>query len=160
MRKKKFIIEDLGAEFLVPFFPRFLALKSSTYFFKWKHHYFSKNIIFFHPNDDLLTQFLFLNGKRCHLLTFLWRLESEITRGKRNHKFRALEKEYCQQKKNQIPSLEVWLLLVFLNMVFISPLIKQFLMINCKFYISSFTYLHLWNPYLLNEILFFTKMNA
>ena len=62
-------------------------------FLKWKHHYLSENIAIFHSNDDLFTKYLFLNEKRCHLMTFSWRLESKRTRlrGKRNHKFPAFE---------------------------------------------------------------------
>ena len=43
-------------------------------------------------NDDFFTQYLFLNGKRCHLMTFSWWLESARARvrGKSNHKFGAL----------------------------------------------------------------------
>ena len=55
--------------------------------FEWKHY-------IFHSNDDFFfTQYLFLNEKRCHLMTFSWRLESKRTRarGKRNHKFRAYD---------------------------------------------------------------------
>ena len=65
----------LGTEFVVPLSSRSssLALKSSTY---W-HHSLSENIAIFHP---------FLNKKGCHLITFTWWLESERTRGKRNHK--------------------------------------------------------------------------
>ena len=50
------------------------------------------NIAIFHWNYDLFTQYHFLKEKRCHKMTFSWRLESERTRarGKRNHKFRAL----------------------------------------------------------------------
>ena len=71
----------------------FLSFSSSQVvnFIKWKHHCLSENIIFFHSNDDLFTQYLFLNKKRCHLMNFSWRLESKRTRGKRNHKFRALD---------------------------------------------------------------------
>ena len=55
-------------------------------------YYLSKSIAIFHSNDDLFTQYLFLNEKRCNLMTFSWRLESESTRvrGKRNHKFCAI----------------------------------------------------------------------
>ena len=46
--------------------------------FEWKHCHIS-----------LFTQYLFLNEKRCHLMTFSWQFESKRTRarGKRNHKF-------------------------------------------------------------------------
>ena len=65
----------------------FLSFSSSQVvnFLKWKHHYLSENI-----SLNFFTQYLFLNEKRCHSMTFSWRLESERTRGKRNHKFRAL----------------------------------------------------------------------
>ena len=33
-------------------------------FLKWKHHYLSENIAIFHSNDDLFTQYLFLNKKK------------------------------------------------------------------------------------------------
>ena len=77
--------------FLFPlFFSRSLALKSSTFLSEniiiWVKTlpYFSQMMIFF-------TQYLFLNEKRCHLMTFSWWLESKRTRarGKSNHKFRA-----------------------------------------------------------------------
>ena len=60
-------------------------------FLKWKHHYLSENIAIFHSNYDLFTQYLFLNEKRCHLMTFSWQLESKKMRvtGKSNHKFRT-----------------------------------------------------------------------
>ena len=76
-------IHYYGAEFVVPFSPRscfFFALKLST----------CENIATFHSNDDLLSQYLFLNEKSCHLMTFSWQLESERTSGKTNHKFLAL----------------------------------------------------------------------
>ena len=38
-------------------------------------------------NFNFFTQYLFLNKKK---VTFSWRLESKRTRGKSNHKFRAL----------------------------------------------------------------------
>ena len=62
-------------------------------FLKWKHPYLSKNIAIFHSNDDFFTQYLFMYEKRCHLMTFSWRLESQRTRarGKSNHKFRAIK---------------------------------------------------------------------
>ena len=74
----------------------FLLLSFSCFqvinFLKWKHHYLSKNIAIFHSNDDLFTQYLFLNEKRCHLMTFSWQFESERmrARGKRNREFRTL----------------------------------------------------------------------
>ena len=51
--------------------------------------YFTQ-IIFFHP-IPLFEQ------KRCHLMTFSWRLKSKRTRawGKRNHKFHVLDKLGC-----------------------------------------------------------------
>ena len=65
-------------------------------FLKWKHHYLSENIAIFHSNDDLFPQYLFLNEKRCHLMTFSWRPESERmrARGKINHKFSGLLLDY------------------------------------------------------------------
>ena len=65
-------------------------------FLKWKHHHLSENIAIFHSNYDLFTQYIFLNEKRCHLMTFSWRVGSERTkaRGKRNHKFRASLSKY------------------------------------------------------------------
>ena len=76
---------NYGAEFVVSFSSRCQVVN----FFMWKHHYLSENIGIFHSNDDLFTPYLFLNKKRCHLMTFSWRLESERTRAreKRNHKF-------------------------------------------------------------------------
>ena len=74
------------AEFVVPFSSRScsLTLKLSTLFsFEWAHCHISLKWWSFHP-IPLLEQ------KRCHLMTFTWRLESERTRGKRNHKFHAL----------------------------------------------------------------------
>ena len=57
--------------FLFPLALIFLLLK-------WKHHYFTENIIIFYSNDDFFfTQYLFLNEKRCHLMTLSWQLESE-----------------------------------------------------------------------------------
>ena len=83
---------EFGAEFVVSFFLSLLFSRSQVVnFFKWKHHYLSENIAIFHSNDDLFNQYLFLNEKGCHLMTFSWKLESERTRskGKRNHKFRT-----------------------------------------------------------------------
>ena len=57
-----------GTEFVVPFSSR--------------SHYLSENIAIFHSNDNLFTQYLFLNKKRCHLMTFSWQLESERTRAR------------------------------------------------------------------------------
>ena len=67
----------LCMEFVVPLSSRScsLALKSSTY---W-HHSLSENIAIFQTNDYLFIQYLFLNKKRCHLMTFTWRLESKRT---------------------------------------------------------------------------------
>ena len=64
--------------------------------FKWNYHYLSENIAIFYSNSDVFTQYLFLNEKRCHLMTFTWCLESERmrVRGKRNHKFRASLSKY------------------------------------------------------------------
>ena len=60
-------------------------------FLKWKHHFWVKTLPYlFLSNNDLFTQYVFLNKKRCHLMTFSWRLESKRARGNRNHKFRAI----------------------------------------------------------------------
>ena len=67
--------ELYGTE-LVPFSSRSLALQVVN-FWKWKHQYLRENIALFHSNDDLFTQYQFLNKERCHLMTFSWRLESE-----------------------------------------------------------------------------------
>ena len=73
------------------FFLSLLFFRSQVInFLKWKNHYLSENIAIFHSNVDPFTQYLFLNKKRCHLMTFSWRIESERTRGKKNLKFHAI----------------------------------------------------------------------
>ena len=76
---------------MVPFFSRSLGLKSSTFL--------SENIIIWVKTVPCFSQMMifspntsFWTKKRCHLMTFSWRLESERTRarGKSNHKFRTL----------------------------------------------------------------------
>ena len=72
-----------GSFFLLLSFSRSQVIN----FWKWKHHYLSKNITIFHSNDDFFTQYLFLNKqKRCHLMTFSWWLESERIRVKHYEK--------------------------------------------------------------------------
>ena len=58
--------------------------KVKTSLFEWKHCHISLKWWSFQPI------YLF-EQKKCNLMTFLWRLESERTRagGKRNHKFPA-----------------------------------------------------------------------
>ena len=51
-------------------------------FLKWKHYHLSENIAIFHSNYDLFTQYIFLNEKRCHLMTFSWRVGSERTKAR------------------------------------------------------------------------------
>ena len=76
-----------------------LALMSSTFLSKniiiWVKTlpYFTQLMIFF-------TKYIFLNEKRCHLMTFSLRLERERTeaRVKSNHKFHALLLMLIRQK--------------------------------------------------------------
>ena len=54
-------------------------------FLKWKHHYFSENIAIFHSNDNLFTQYLFLNKKKVSFDDFFiktWQWENESERKK------------------------------------------------------------------------------
>ena len=63
---------DQSAEFVVSFFSRSLALKSSTF---W-----SENITIFLSDDDFFTQYLFFNNKKESLDDFFmttWEWENE-----------------------------------------------------------------------------------
>ena len=66
----------LGAEFVV----RFSSRSQFVNFLKWKHHSLSKNIVIFHSNDDLFTQYHFLNEKKVSFNDFFmmtWERENE-----------------------------------------------------------------------------------
>ena len=102
---RSYLSTDMWAVCITWFLFSLLSFSQVINFFKWKHH-------LFHSNDDIFTQSLFLNKKRCKLMTFSWRNESER-----------------KKNTNSVPMLALNMAVMFCN----QPWLKSFAVNPCNY---------------------------